>query len=93
MLKFVSTMKRKTNYSPYQMDLFGYQEKDSDKLHRLKIRQEKNLKSFMVRYNLVLEEHARIDAEIDELNLKLGEKNDTLNNIEPIGNFTHFAKS
>ena len=70
-------MKKKPD--PRQLDLFGYKETDSDRLHRLSVKHENLRKSFMVRYNLVLEELTEMQFELDELNVKLGgKKNDKL---------------
>lgn len=70
-------MKKKPD--PRQLDLFGYKETDADRLHRLSVKHENLRKSFMVRYNLVLEELTEMQFELDELNVKIGaKKNDKL---------------
>lgn len=65
-----NVMKRKIDNSPFQYDLFGYQESDENKLHRLKCQQEKIRRSFFARYNLVLKELEEIQIELDDLSLK-----------------------
>lgn len=50
-----------------QLDIFGEEESLEDRIAKLKARQEKNMKSFFVRYNLVLKEHEALEIEIDEL--------------------------
>ena len=50
-----------------QYDLFGYTESVEDQIHKLKVNQEKIRRSFFVRYNLVLKDLERIDAELEEL--------------------------
>jgi len=61
----------------HQYDLFGYMETDDNKLHRLKCEQEKIRRSFFARYNLVIKELDAIQAELDDLTLKMEKKHDT----------------
>lgn len=58
----------KKSYS--QLDLFEFNESQDDAIHRLRIEQEKLRKSFFVRYNTVIKELDKIQAEIDWIESK-----------------------